>query len=128
MSSSNETNPTAPSHPLATRKTMRNEINRILSQTVLPPPIDRNSHRMARRIAARKALSFRIEKSLYRRAPSMKWYNDRSALTQRVIKIAKEMLRATIRRDEERSRRTGSVSIRQLIEERAERRRVQANR
>ena len=58
----------------------------------------------------------------------MKWYNDRSALTQRVIKIAKEMLRATIRRDEERSRRTGSVSIRQLIEERAERRRVQANR
>lgn len=58
----------------------------------------------------------------------MKWYLDRSALALRVVKIAQEMLRATIRRDEERSRRTGSVSIRQLIEERAERRRVQANR
>jgi hypothetical protein len=79
----------AASHPPNTRQIVRDEIERILSQTVLPLP----AHRLtARRVAARKSLAMRIEKSLYKRAPNMNWYADRTALAWRVVRIAQEML------------------------------------
>lgn len=105
MESSNETNPVVAAYPPITRKIIRLEVERILSRTVLPIRTTTNSRQVARRIAARKSLAIRIENSLYRRAPNMQWYADRSALGWRVVKIAQEMLAASVRRDVERDRR-----------------------
>ncbi|KAL3786314.1 hypothetical protein ACHAWO_009658 [Cyclotella atomus] len=93
-----------PSNPQTlSRKQIRSEIERILSQTVLRNTQTANAGLTSRRIAARRSLSFRIERSLYRRAPDMDWYNDREALQWRVVKIAQEMLYASIRREEQRA-------------------------
>ena len=42
----------------------------------------------------------------------MRWYEDRSALSWRVVKIAQEMLMTSMRRDDERSRhRAAQISV-----------------
>lgn len=109
MESANETNATT-SHQEISRPEMRNEVERILSRTILRIPHG-DPRRTARRTAARKRLAVRIEQSLYRRAPDMAWYSDRTALGWRVVEIAKEMMAASMRRSAERAaRRQSSTS------------------